>query len=62
MRQVLSNYVRHLCKTEYSINDTQKLPSMLPSIPLLKDEEEDVSYNIESLFKYFDRRNNQLYY
>ena len=46
MRQKL----RPLCKIEYSINDTQKSPSMLSSIPPLQDDEEDVSYDVESIF------------
>ena len=38
-------------------------PSMLPSIPPLKDDEEDVSYDVKSLTnKYSNRRNNQLYH
>ena len=48
--KVLSDYLRPLCKNEYSINDTQKFPSMLSSIPPLQDDEEDVSYDVESLF------------
>ena len=48
--KVTSDYFRPLCKNEYSINDTQKLPSMLSSIPPLEDDEKDVSYDVESLF------------
>ena len=48
--KVISGYLRPLCKNEYSINDTLKIPSMLSSIPLLQHDEEDVSYAIESLF------------
>ena len=48
--KVISDYLRPLCKNEYSINDTQKFPSMLSSIPPLQDDEEDVSYDVESLF------------
>ena len=48
--KVISDYLRPLCKNEYSINDTQKFPSMLSSIPPLQDYEEDVSYDVESLF------------
>ena len=40
--KVISDYLRHLYKNEYSINDTQKFPSMLSSIPPLQDDEEDV--------------------
>ena len=50
MRKVTFDYLRPLWKNEYSINDTQKFPSMLPSIPTLQDDEEDVSYDVESLF------------
>ena len=45
-----SDYLRPLCKNEYSINDTQKLSSMLPSIPALHDDEEDVLDDVEQLF------------
>ena len=48
--KVILDYLRPLCKNEYSINDTQKCPSMLSSIPPLQDDEEDVSYDVESLF------------
>ena len=44
------DYLRPLCKNEYFINDTQKFPNMLSSIPPLQDDEEDVSYDVESLF------------
>ena len=50
LAKVISGYLRALCKNEYSINDTQKFPSMLSSIPPLQDDEEDVSYDVESLF------------
>ena len=48
--KVISNYLRPLCKNEYSINDTQKFPNTLSSTPPLQDDEEDVSYDVESLF------------
>ena len=48
--KAISDYLRPLCKNEYSINDTQKFPNMLSSIPLLQVDEEDVSYDVESLF------------
>ena len=50
MAKVISDYLRPLCKSEYSINDTQKYPSMLSSIPPFQDDEKDVSYDAESLF------------
>ena len=42
--------LRPLYKNEYSINDTQKFPSMLSSIQPLQDDKEDVSYDVEALF------------
>ena len=48
--KVISDYLRPLCKIEYSINDTKKFPCMLSSVPPLQDDEEDVSYDAESLF------------
>ena len=36
-------------KKEYSINDTEKIASMLSSIPHLQDKE-DVSIDVESVF------------
>ena len=39
----ISDYLRPLCKNEYSINDTQKVPSMLSSVSPLQEDEEDVS-------------------
>ena len=50
LAKVISDYLRALYENEYSINDTQKFPSMLSSIPPLQDDEEDVSYDVESLF------------
>ena len=48
---VLSDYLRPLCKYEYSISDTQKFPSMLFSIPPLQDDGENLSYDVKSLFR-----------
>ena len=48
--KVISDYLRSLCKNEYSINDTQKFSSMLSLIPLLQNDEKDVSDDDESLF------------
>ena len=44
------DYLRPLCKNEYSINDTQKFPSMLSSTTSLQNDKEDISNNIELLF------------
>ena len=48
--KVIPDYLRPLCKNEYSVNDTQKFLSMLSSIPPLQDDEENASYDVESLF------------
>ena len=57
------DYLRPLCKNEYSINDTHKFPSMLSSIPPLQDYEEDISYDVESLLTNIPiEDNNQLYH
>ena len=42
--KVKSDYLKPLCKNEYSISDSQKFSSMLSSILPLQDDEEDVSY------------------
>ena len=47
---VISDYLRPLFKNEYSINDIQKFPNIISSIQPLQEEEEDVSYYVESLF------------
>ena len=41
--------MRTLCKSQYFIDDTQKLPKMLSSILHLQDDEEDVLYNVDSI-------------
>ena len=48
--KVISDYLRPLCKEEYSISDTQIFLSILISIQPLQDDEEDVSYDVGSLF------------
>ena len=48
--KVISDYLEPSCKNECFINDTQKFASMLSSIPLLQEDEEDLSYVVESLF------------
>ena len=47
VRKVISDYLRSSCKNEYSINETQKFPSMLSSVPPLQDDEGVVSYDVE---------------
>ena len=47
--KVIAKYLQPLTINEYVITDTQTFPSMLENIPLT-DDEEDVSYDVESLF------------
>ena len=46
---VISDYLRPLCKNQYSINDTQKYLTILSSFLPLQDEKEDVSSDFGSL-------------
>ena len=48
--QVISEYLKLLCKNEFTINDTQQFPRDLSNLPPLEKDEEDVSYDVESLF------------
>ena len=45
----IANYLKPLTQNEFLITNTQDFPSMLKNIPLSEDEE-DVSYDVESLF------------
>ena len=42
--------MKPLCINEYNIKDTIKFPQLLKDLPPLKDDEEYVSYDVESLF------------
>ena len=48
--QVISQYLKPLCKNEFTIEDTQSFSKTIRDLPPLEDEEEDVSYDVESLF------------
>ena len=49
--KVIANYLKPLIENDYIINDTQRFPSMLNDLPPLnEEEEEEVSYDVESLF------------
>ena len=48
--KVMQDYFRPLCKNKYSLNETQKPPSILSSVKTLEDGEEDASNDVESLF------------
>ena len=47
--QVISQYLKPLCKNEFTINDRQSFSADIKNIPTLQ-EYEDVSYDMESLF------------
>ncbi len=47
--KVISKYLEPLTKNEYVINNTLVFPDIIKSVPLREDEE-DVSYDVESLF------------
>ena len=48
--QVISQYLKPLCKNEFTINDTQTFSANIKNIPPLQEDEEDVSYDVESPF------------
>ena len=48
--KVISDYFGPLCKNEYSINDTQRFPSISFSFLPLQHNEENVLYDVNSLF------------
>ncbi|XP_057316765.1 uncharacterized protein LOC130657781 [Hydractinia symbiolongicarpus] len=48
--KVIASYLSPLAKNEFVIKDTQKFPSMLQNLPPLFADEENVSYDIDSLF------------
>ena len=45
--KIILDYLRPLCKDEYSINETEKFPNMLSLVPSFQDDEEDVSYHVD---------------
>ena len=48
--KVISWYLKPLCNSEYIIKDTQSFAKLIKELPPLKEDEGDVSYDIESLF------------
>ena len=48
--QVISQYLTPLCKNEFTINDTQSFSADIKNILPLLENEEDVSYDVASLF------------
>ena len=47
--QVIAEYIRPLNNSKYIIKDPLKFPGILSENPL-KEDEEDLSYDVESLF------------
>ena len=45
-----SDYLKPLCQNEYKINDTQSFASQIKEQPPLDEDEEYVSYDVDSLF------------
>ena len=48
--QIIASYLKPLCYNEYTIKDTQSFSIQLQELPPLADNEEDVSYDVISLF------------
>ena len=48
--KVIAEYLKPLCQSEYRITDTQHFAHLATNLPPVKEDEEDVSYDVESLF------------
>ena len=48
--KVIPWYLKPLCDSDYTIKDTQSFAKLIKELPPLQEDEEDVSYVIESLF------------
>ena len=48
--KVYPSILKPLCKNEFSIGNTQSFQKKIRDFPPLESEEEDVSYDVESLF------------
>ena len=48
--KVISRYLKPLCDSDYTIKNTQSFAKLIKEVPPLQEDEEDVSYNTESLF------------
>ena len=48
--KVIAEYLKPLCSNQYKISDTQELASLIKDQPPLNDDEEYVSYDVDSLF------------
>ena len=50
MAQVISKYLKPLSRNEYAIDNTQIFSNYIKDLPPLQEDEEDISYDVESLF------------
>ena len=48
--KVIGDYLRPLCKNQYNISDTQEFLKLIKELPPLNDDEQYVSYDVDSLF------------
>ena len=48
--KVISRHLKPLWGSEYTIKDTQSFANLIKQLPPLKEDEKDVSYDIESFF------------
>ena len=48
--KVIPEYPKPLCSNQYKISDTQEFASLIKDQPPLNDDEEYVSYDVDSLF------------
>ena len=48
--KVIAEYLKPLCQSEYRISDTQHFAYLAKNLPPLDKDEEDVSYDVDSLF------------
>ena len=46
----MAEYLKPLCSNQYKISDTQEFASVIKDQPPLNDDEEYVSYDVDSLF------------
>ena len=48
--KVIAEYLKPLCQSDYRISDTQHFAYLAQNLPPLEEDEEDVSYDVDSLF------------
>ena len=48
--KVIAEYLKPLCSNQYKISDTQEFASLIKDQPPLNDDDEFVSYDVDSLF------------